>query len=362
MEFVPPSTLRAVVRLGILEEALGERGEAAGELLASRVASTCFGGRARIERGYSHIVVEGEGGGSDYGFLERCVEELEREFLGERGVVEHYVLMFPSRDELAPFKYSAYCLEGQFSRGIVHRVVGLAAHALRGEGLECVSFGRRVVCYEEGASLREKFEVETLLGRVVLVRCGEGFVVFDEEKGRSLAARFVSFALRDAFRSRGFRVWRSSFFEGVPVFTGGGVVLRRGASFMVRVSWEGVVRVFLSPRFSVEGPPLYEYSEELLGARVKSELLDVSGVIRGFKDGVFLVDIGGYVVEVEAGRLRRVYGMAELEEMGVAGEVLSRTRLGPRAAVRLAKRYMGLLGAVEVAGDRLAFVDEPVPV
>ena len=361
-EYVPPSTLRVVVDLEALEELFGPRSDEVAEMLAGRVASSCLGGAAGVRRGYSHLVVEGSGGGMEYGFLERCVEEVEREFVSSRGVVEHYVLVFSSIGEMLPFGYVSYCPVDEWSRGVVYRVAGLAAHSLRRGGLECVSYGRRVVCHEGGASLPSSLEAETLLGVTRWSRCGWGYAVFDESVGRRLAGRFVSFALRDALRGRGFVVRGSGFYEAVPVYERGDVRVRRGAGFMVRVGEEGVVRLFLSPRFSIESTPLFECGEEVVGARVRSDLLDVAGWVSGCSGGGFLVDIGGYEVEVPAGRLWRVYGMEDLKRMGVAGEVLRRTRIGPWEAVQLARRYVRALGELEAAGSVFSFGDSPLPV
>lgn len=361
--YIPSGTVRAVINLQELEKLFGAGSEEFGEMLAQKIVSACFGGEARVERGYSFIAVERRGGGGDmYGFLERCLEEIERELLSERGRVEHYVLMFASENRLEPFRYSTYCLSTSLSRGVVHRAVGLAAHSLRKGGADCVSFGRRVVCYSGGVELPESLSVDTILGGLELERCGEGFAEFGERVGRLLAARFFNFSLRDLFRSRGFLVRGNSVFERAPILELEGVLVRRGASFMSRVSEEGVVRLFVSPKYSIESPPLYEYSEDMAGSRVKSEELDVAGVLRGFEDGKFLVEVGGQVFRIGVGGLWRVYGFDDLEGMGVLEEVLSATRVGPGRVLELMKRYVSLIGPVEVAGTRLVFDEEPVPV
>lgn len=356
-------TVRAVINLQELEKVFGARSDDFGEMLAQKIVSKCFGGDARVGMGYSFIAVERRGeSGEMYGFLERCLQDIERELLSDRGRVEHYVLMFASANSLEPFDYSVYCLSTSLSRGVVHRAVGLAAHSLRREGVECVSFGRRVVCYSGGVELPDRIVVETVLGELALERCGDGFADFWGRKGRLLGARFFNFSLRDLFRSKGFFVRGNGVFEKTPVLELEDVVVRRGFSFMSRVSEEGVVRFFVSPKFSVESPPLYEYSGNLTGVRVKSEELDVAGVLRGFEDGKFLVDVDGYVFRIGVGELWRVYSFDDLEQMGVLEEVLSATRLGPQRVLELMRGYVSLIDFIEVAGSSIVFETEPLPV
>ena len=360
--FEPPSGLLVRIDLEALEKVFGPGGDRLGGELAGLVAARCFGGDAAVEEGVAYISVRGVGGGEDYGFLERCVEEVERGFLSDRGVVGHYVLVYPSREPLDPFEYALYRVEGAPSRGVLYRAAGLAAHALRRGGLECVSYGRRVACHSEGVEPAESLGVDTVLGGLGLVLAGRDYAYYGEERGRRIAARFVSFALRDAARLRGYRVEGNGVFEGAPVYERGDLVVRRGVSFMVRVSGEGYVRLFLSPKFRVESLPLLEFSEGLVGARVVCDELDAVGVVRGFEGGFFLVESGGYVFRVKPGSLRRLFGLGELEEMGILGEVAPRIRVGPRGALALARRFVEGLGAFEAAGSRVVFEGEPLPV
>ncbi len=356
------SYLRVIIDLSALEDIYGSRSDQYAEKLAERIKEECFRGEAEIRFTPSYVAVEAKRIPELYGFIQRCVENIEHKILATRGLTSHIIALYRSKNSLQPFDYTSYQLITEVPESIKYRAVALSADTLRRGGYECTPYGSTIVCYFEEVFPPTELRAETVFGETIFKIRDRGKAVFSERKGRDIARRFFNSAIREKLRNAGFIVYGQSIFEKRNVFKSEDIVVKPGFRYTSRVDESGYIYLYISPKFSIESPPLYDFKEDLVGSLARTVDTGLTGRIKGFEGNNFLVDIQGVTCRVKPGYLTLIYSMDELQRIGLSRDLLSTMRLGPKKLLDYSNKYIRAVSGVEVTGTVVEFEDNPLSV
>ena len=354
-----------------VEKLFGKRAGEIAERIVRRVVEEGFaplGLRPVVEEGLTFIRIYSPRAGSFHlGYIERAVEEVEARVLNRLAVASHYLTVFTARGRLEEFPVALYEVGEveRISRSTLYSACWELSRILsRLLRREAAPYGRGVVgiALVEGVEPPSSFKVA--LWRLELSLNLIGVRKLSLDKPRDV--RFVKHLLNEAARIRlkglGLLTDRLRAYCDHSVLRGP-VLVRRGFEYASIMTPGGLPAYALAPRLSVEAREPLSEAEVRPGVRVRRLSDGLSGaIISRLEGGMCRVRIGGVEVEERASNLVKIYGMRELEEEGLASQVLREARMMQADWRRYASTFLKAVRRVEIAGQLLEFEEEPVAI
>ena len=393
--------IEVVIDILSFEEIVGKRVYELLPQLIEKVIEECFietgVGRPDIEEGVQYIRLFKRAPRSLYGYVESKADFLEKRIYARFATLDFVATAFKALEPLKGFNIANYVvkeLEGRDRSPEGYRLTARLVNILYykiGLPVSELGYGRIGLAIEDepeeelSVVVREKYTLKLVDVKPV-----------DPVRDSSFLQKLVNRLIREKLRILGFKVQGQTVYEKYSLIETGKVEVLPGFEFQTYIGSDGKPVLFLSPKHLVSSTKtlweeygsmeaLLKAKEELLGIMVRRVIDNVTFMVEEvlpvkacepLPDGtivakfyeeqvssdepVIVVSRGGAKSYAVPSILKRVYDMKALAKLGLAKEVLKKTRIRPSEWVERASKIVEELGVLEKHPVTVIFSPKPL--
>ncbi len=398
-----------IVDYAALHELIGLKGlrlDEASRAVVSRLIESCLGRYSIVKRQsvlYMEVLCRGASR-YDYGVIERCVEEYERDLRSRFGVKRHVFFTFFTDKPLIDVEVALYRVSEALSKP--YEVLGRLCRVIArdyGHLAERLSKNQLVFPISGGEELPESLSFNVNGLTVNLIYNGVKRLDPSDSREADCLKRLLSRALKMNLRSKGYVVKGQRAYWRDPAIEDEKVEVKRGFEFSVMVFSDGSAALALSPRSEVssrftlwdeygrsydslvrssrdlhgraakriydeatirilriEETKIYEASEQMMSVLDRYGSL---GILRGLQvsmdEPIVVGLLRGEEVREAPSMLKLIYTLRDLKKMGVTNRVVRFLHSPPQVWLEAARDFIRSIGFIDLGSEAIRFVDEP---